>query len=63
MTLQPLQPLGDPDAAVCADDSCLLPGAGLTGAGLTGAEVELQDREPAEVEPGAVGRLDDAQQD
>ena len=53
-----LQPLGDPNAAVCEDDSCLLPGVGLPG-----AERELQDGEPAQVEPGAVGGLHDPQQD
>ena len=43
--------VGDPDAAVCVDDTCLLPGAGLAAA----AERELEDGEAAEVEPGPVG--------
>jgi hypothetical protein len=51
-----LQPLGDPSAAVCEGDSCLLPGADLLA-----AEWELQDGEAAEVEPGPVRGLDDAQ--
>ena len=47
----PFVMVGDPDAAVCVDDSCLLPGPGLVGA----ADRELEDGEAAEVEPGPVG--------
>lgn len=51
--VQPLVMVGDPDAAVCVDDSCLLPfpGAGLAAA----ADRELEDGEAAQVEPGPVG--------
>ena len=51
-----LQPLGDPSAAVCEGDSCLLPGADLL-------EWERQDGVAAEVEPRAARELDDAQRD
>ena len=47
----PFVMVGDPDAAVCEDDSCLLPGVRLPAA----AERELEDGEAAEVEPGPVG--------
>lgn len=45
-----LQMVGAPDAAVCEDDSCLLPGAGLPA-----ADGKLEDGEAAHVEPGPVG--------
>jgi hypothetical protein len=46
----PFVMVGAADAAVCADDSCLLPGAGLAA-----PDRELEDGEAAEVEPGPVG--------
>ena len=46
----PFVMVGAPDAAVCEDDSCLLPGAGLAA-----PDGELEDGEAAEVEPGPVG--------
>jgi hypothetical protein len=47
----PFVMVGDPDAAVCVDDTCLLPGAGLPAE----AERQLENGEAAEVEPGPVG--------
>ena len=47
----PFVMVGDPDAAVCVDDICGVPGVGLAAA----AERELEDGEAAQVEPGPVG--------
>ena len=47
----PFVMVGDPDAAVCVDDSCLLPGVQLPAA----SDGELEDGETAQVEPGPVG--------
>jgi hypothetical protein len=47
----PFVMVGDPDAAVCTDDTCLLPGVELAAA----ADRELEDGEAAQVEPGPVG--------
>ena len=49
--VQPLVMVGEPDAAVCVDDTCLLPGVELAAA----ADRELEDGEAAQVEPGPVG--------
>jgi hypothetical protein len=54
----PLVMLGAPDAAVCEDDSCLLPGANLVG-----GQGDLEDRETAQVDPAPVGAADDPQED
>ena len=47
----PFVMVGDPDAAVCVDETCLLPGVELAAA----ADRELEDGEAAQVEPGPVG--------
>jgi hypothetical protein len=49
--VSPFLMVGDPDAAVCVDDSCLLPGVELAAA----ADRELEDGETAHVEPDPVG--------
>jgi hypothetical protein len=54
----PLVMLGAPDAAVCEDDSCLLPGAALVG-----GQGDLEDGEATQVDPAPVGAADDSQQD
>ena len=54
----PLVMLGAPDAAVCEDDSCLLPGAGLGG-----GQGDLEDGEATQVDPAPVRAADDPQQD
>jgi hypothetical protein len=43
-----LQPLGDPSAAVCEGDSCLLPGADLLAAEWGLQEGEVVQRPQAE---------------